>query len=72
MVHENFLACVAGGIYHIWILYYSDAILFLFRMLSCKKNRDESLKSFSLDFNANYALPLTLPAIQASNLQARI
>ena len=37
-------------------------------MLSCEKNRDESLKVFSLDLTANYALPLTLPAIRASNL----
>ena len=40
-------------------------------MLSCEMNRDESLKVFSLDLTANYALPLTLPAIQASNLSLK-
>ena len=40
-------------------------------MLSCEMNRDESLKVFSLDLPANYALPLTLPAIQASNLSLK-
>ena len=37
-------------------------------MLSCEKNRDESLKVFSLDLTANYALLLILPTIQPSNL----